>query len=175
MFPGLIKGMFDALPSQCMVCQAWPAQPVCEACVNRFAQPQPRCQTCALPLPIGVGQCGMCLKAQPPLDACLAAVSYAYPWSDLILGFKFHKRPGRAGAFALLLRSTPRGWSPHWTPPMRWFPCRCPAHACERAVSTRRSCWPGNSRLPKPIAASCFASRTRHPRVPSSAPSGWAA
>lgn len=99
--------MFDALPSQCMVCQAWPAQPVCEACVNRFAQPQPRCQTCALPLPIGVGQCGMCLKAQPPLDACLAAVSYAYPCSDLILGFKFHKQPGRAGAFALLLRSTP--------------------------------------------------------------------
>lgn len=34
-------------------------------------------------------------------------MSYAYPWSDLIVGYKFHQHPGRAGAFALLLRSTP--------------------------------------------------------------------
>lgn len=107
MFPGLIKGVLDALPSQCMVCHAWPAQPVCEACVNRFAQPQPRCQTCALPVPVGVRQCGACIKTPPPLDACLAAVSYAFPWSDLIVGYKFHNHPGRASAFALLLRSTP--------------------------------------------------------------------
>ncbi len=99
--------MLDALPSQCQVCHAWPAQPVCEACVNRFAQPQPRCQTCALPVPTGVRQCGACLKSPPPLDSCLAAVSYAYPWSDLIVGYKFHSHPGRAGVFALLLRSTP--------------------------------------------------------------------
>ena len=107
MFPGLIKGVLDALPSQCMVCHARPAQPVCEACVNRFAQPQPRCQTCALPVPVGVRQCGACIKTPPPLDACLAAVSYAFPWSDLIVGYKFHNHPGRASAFALLLRSTP--------------------------------------------------------------------
>ncbi|MDO9197059.1 MAG: phosphoribosyltransferase family protein [Rhodoferax sp.] len=107
MFPGLIKGMFEALPSKCLVCHAWPAQPLCEACVNRFAQPQPRCQTCALPVPMGVRQCGMCVKSPPPLDSCLAAVSYAYPWSDLIVGFKFQKQPGRARALSLLLRSTP--------------------------------------------------------------------
>ena len=107
MFPGLFKGMFAALPSQCMVCRAWPAQAVCEACVNRFAQPQPRCQTCALPLPAGIRQCGICVKTPPPLDSCLAAVPYAYPWSDLIVDYKFHKHPGRASAFALLLRSTP--------------------------------------------------------------------
>jgi ComF family protein len=107
MFPGLIKGMFEALPSQCLVCHAWPAQPLCEACVDRFAQPQPRCPTCALPVPMGVRQCGMCVKSPPPLDTCLAAVSYAYPWSDLIVGFKFQKQPGRARAFSLLLRSTP--------------------------------------------------------------------
>ena len=99
--------MLNALPSQCRVCRAWPAQPVCETCVSRFAQPQPRCQTCALPLPAGVNQCGSCVKVPPPLDSCLAAVSYAYPWSDLIVGYKFHHQPGRAGAFALLLRSTP--------------------------------------------------------------------
>ncbi|WP_114970003.1 ComF family protein [Rhodoferax ferrireducens] len=107
MFPGLIKRVFEALPSQCMVCRAWPAQTVCEACVNRFAQPQPRCQTCALPVPAGVRQCGVCVKTPPPLDACLAAVSYAYPWSDLIVGYKFHDQPGWASAFALLLRSAP--------------------------------------------------------------------
>ena len=107
MFRGLLNTLWDALPSQCMVCHAWPAQPVCEACVNRFAQPQPRCQTCALALPAGLRQCGACVKSPPPLDTCLAAVSYAYPWSDLILAYKFHSHPGLSSAFALLLRSTP--------------------------------------------------------------------
>lgn len=104
-----IQKAFDALPSQCLVCHAWPTAPVCDACVSRFAQPQSRCQTCALPLPLsqGVRQCGACLKQPPPLDACLAAVTYAFPWSDLIVGFKFHKQPGRASALALLMRSTP--------------------------------------------------------------------
>lgn len=107
MFPGLIKGVLGALPSQCLVCHAWPTQPVCEACVNRFAQPQPRCQTCALPVPSGIRRCGACLKTPPPLDACLAAVPYAFPWSDLIVGYKFHNDTGLSSAFALLLRSTP--------------------------------------------------------------------
>lgn len=107
MFPGLLKGMFEALPSQCMVCHAWPTQPVCEACVSRFAQPQTRCYACALAVPAGVSQCGACIKTPPPLDACLAAVSYDFPWSDLIVGYKFHGHPGRAATFALLLRSTP--------------------------------------------------------------------
>lgn len=107
MFRGLINTLWEALPSQCLVCHAWPAQSVCEACVNRFAQPQPRCGTCALVVPAGVRQCGHCVRSPPPLDACLAAVSYAYPWSDLIVGYKFQQQTGRASAFALLLRSTP--------------------------------------------------------------------
>lgn len=102
-----IQGLFAALPSQCLVCHAWPAQPVCEACVQRFAQPLPRCPTCALPLPVGVPRCGSCLKSPPPLDACLTAVAYAFPWSSLIADYKFHQQPGRAAALALLLRSTP--------------------------------------------------------------------
>lgn len=107
MYPGLTQWLFDALPSQCMVCRTWPSQIVCEACVNQFAQPQPRCHTCALPIPPGVRQCGVCIKTPPPLDACLAAVSYAYPWSDSIVDYKFRKQPGWASAFALLLRSAP--------------------------------------------------------------------
>jgi len=75
--------------------------------VVRFAQPQPRCRTCALPLPAGIMQCGECLRSAPPLDACLAAVSYSYPWSDLILSYKFNSKPEWSATFALLLRSTP--------------------------------------------------------------------
>jgi ComF family protein len=37
----------------------------------------------------------------------LAAVAYGYPWSDLILDYKFKHWVGRAGAFGLLLHSTP--------------------------------------------------------------------
>lgn len=107
MFRSLVRAALDKLPSQCLVCHAWPAHSVCESCVNRFAQPQPRCRTCALRLPEGVQQCGACIRTTPPLDACLAAVSYDYPWSGLIVGYKFHQQPGRSSAFALLLRSTP--------------------------------------------------------------------
>jgi hypothetical protein len=46
-----LEGLKAAAPGQCAVCHAWPAQPVCEACVVRFAQPQPRCISCALPVP----------------------------------------------------------------------------------------------------------------------------
>ena len=92
------------LPGQCAVCHGWPAQPVCEACVARFAQPVPRCRTCATPVPAGVAQCGACLREPPPLDACLAAVHYAYPWAELIARFKFRQQPGWAHSLALLLR-----------------------------------------------------------------------
>ena len=102
-----IKGMLGALPSQCLVCRTWPSQRLCEACVGRFAQPQTRCATCALPVPGGVIRCGACLKTPSPLDACLTAVAYDYPWSDLILGFKFRHQVGHAGAFGLLMRHTP--------------------------------------------------------------------
>ena len=102
-----IEGLKAATPAQCAVCHSWPAQPVCEACVVRFAQPQPRCLTCALPVPAGVGQCGRCLRQPPPLDRCFAAVRYGYPWSALVTQFKFHGQPGWAGSLATLLRSAP--------------------------------------------------------------------
>jgi ComF family protein len=100
------------LPSQCRVCHAWPSHPVCEDCVNQFAQPQARCFTCALPLPAGLRQCGACLGNPPPLDQCQAAVGYGYPWSRLIQDFKFHAEPGLVRTFATLLRATP------WVEPM---------------------------------------------------------
>ena len=72
-----------------------------------FAQPVARCTTCALPVVPGVRQCGTCTVHPPPLDVCLAALPYAYPWSTLIADFKFHQRTGWATSFAALLRAAP--------------------------------------------------------------------
>lgn len=107
MFRALLDRASAALPSQCAVCHAWPAQPLCEACVARFAQPRPRCGGCALPVPAGVERCGACIKETPSLDLCLAAVPYEYPWSSLITRYKFGTSPGWSAALALLMRSTP--------------------------------------------------------------------
>jgi len=107
MLRALIKSISDRVPSQCAVCHAWPAEPVCTACVEAFAQPQRRCRTCALPVFADIDQCGACVRAPPPVDACLAAVAYQYPWSGLIVDFKFHQRPAWAATLAVLLRSTP--------------------------------------------------------------------
>lgn len=95
------------IPSQCAVCGSWPAQRLCGACVARFGQPRPRCRRCALPLAGAATQCGHCLLHPPPLDACVAAVDYAYPWAGVLAEFKFHGDPGWAAPLAGLLRSTP--------------------------------------------------------------------
>ena len=107
MFRRLFDGLAANVPGQCAVCRAWPAQPVCEACVARFAQPRPRCRLCAIPVPDGRAACGRCLASPPPLDACHAAVSYDYPWSTLIAQYKFGGEAGWARNFALLMRSAP--------------------------------------------------------------------
>lgn len=73
----------------------------------RFAQPVPRCRSCALPVPESVAQCGACIRHPPALDACLAAVAYAYPWSMCIAQFKFNQQVGWAGTLADLLRHSP--------------------------------------------------------------------
>ncbi|MGV3572329.1 MAG: phosphoribosyltransferase family protein [Ramlibacter sp.] len=96
-----------APPGRCAICGAWPAQPVCGACIARFAHPQARCRRCALPVPAGVTDCGACLREAPPLDACFAAVPYAYPWSGLVARFKFRAEPGWAGTLAGLMARVP--------------------------------------------------------------------
>lgn len=75
--------------------------------MQRFARPQARCLRCALPVPRGATECGACLREPPPLDACHAAVHYAYPWSALIAQYKFQHEPGWATTLADLLRATP--------------------------------------------------------------------
>jgi ComF family protein len=77
----------------------------------RFAQPLRRCTGCALVLTSGLSteilRCGACMANPPPLDLCLASVSYAYPWNDCIARYKFGNDPAWARAFAQLLKSTP--------------------------------------------------------------------
>lgn len=113
MFKTLFSGLLHkrpakwVLPSQCHICRAWPSAPLCEACVNQFAQPATRCPTCAAPMPVANQPCGACLKDPPPLNQCLAAVAYAYPWSALIQSYKFHAQTGLVRSFATLLRATP--------------------------------------------------------------------
>lgn len=70
-----------------------------------FAQPQKRCPTCALKLT--QTDCGNCAKNPPPLDACVAAVSYTFPWSECIARFKFQADPGLGRSLAEVMRHAP--------------------------------------------------------------------
>ncbi|MDB5842909.1 MAG: hypothetical protein JWP79_219 [Polaromonas sp.] len=109
--PGL-----PGLASQCAVCHSWPSEQVCRPCLTRFMSGPPCCAVCALPLPAlltmevppaAARLCAACLRQRPPMDATLAAVPYAYPWSGLISRYKFGEQPGWAGFFAGLLLQTP--------------------------------------------------------------------
>ncbi len=104
---GRLRHWLGNLPSQCAICRSWPARPVCEACVARFAAPRHRCRTCALPLPQSATHCGECLRHPPPLDLCIACCDYAWPWSERIAEFKFRDETGWAAPLATLMRSTP--------------------------------------------------------------------
>ncbi len=113
MFRSLLERFDATLPAQCSVCRAWPARPLCDACVARFAQPRPRCTRCAITIDhggsasAGGNVCGRCLREPPPLDACHTAVAYDFPWSALIAQYKFHGQAGWARAFGTLMRSAP--------------------------------------------------------------------
>lgn len=136
MFASCLARAASALPSQCAICRAWPAQSICSACLDTFAATQARCSRCALPLPpllplsLPANQalpdapaataapslaqhaprvCGACLRlgTTAALGTCLAAVDYAYPWSGLLTRFKFRGEPGLAAQLAALMRLIP--------------------------------------------------------------------
>lgn len=107
MFSAMTQGLSRRIPSACAVCHAWPAQPICEDCIQVFAQPVHRCISCALALPATLTQCRSCASLHPEWDRALAAVDYAFPWDRLIAEFKFHENPAWARHFAVLIRSSP--------------------------------------------------------------------
>ena len=156
MFTQLISGLLTPwrggawLPSVCRVCHSWPAAPVCDACVNQFAQPQARCVTCATLLWGHAPQCGACLKNPPSLDQCLSAVTYAYPWSTLIQDYKFHAQPGLVRSFATLLRAAP--WveaaldEAHWLVPLPLSASRIKERGYNQALLLARQLEPDKTR-----------------------------
>ena len=108
----------------------WPAQPVCEACVARFAQPVPRCPTCALPLaPIP--------RSRPPANAVNACASrprwtlVSQPCPTLTLGqtcisnYKFNSNPGLAGGACHAAAQRAVGGARPWNAAICCCPCRC--------------------------------------------------
>lgn len=60
-----------------------------------------------MPLSTNARRCPYCISCPPPLDLCLAAVPYEWPWVDLIAHFKFQQQAGWSGALATLMLSTP--------------------------------------------------------------------
>lgn len=105
-----LAGWLGRVPSQCAVCHRWPDQPVCGACLARFGSPRPRCPGCALawaPVAGVPALCPDCLRQPLPLDGCLAAFDYGYPWSGLLAQFKFRQQTGWAGFFARQLLARP--------------------------------------------------------------------
>lgn len=104
------RALWNSLPGTCQVCGAWPSSAVCEACAQRFQDQGPRCTACAVRLPVEVPLCGACLTRPAPsaLQACVAAVDYAYPWDSLIARFKFRQEPGWAGPFARRMLQAPQ-------------------------------------------------------------------
>ena len=81
----------------------------------RFAIDKLRCKSCAIALPtdlsgaqrLGSRVCMDCIQQPPPIDAALAALDYAYPWSGLISRYKFGQHPGWAPFFAAVLLNAP--------------------------------------------------------------------
>lgn len=92
-------------PSLCHICRRWPSISLCEPCITAFAQPVPRCPTCALHLQRL--PCSNCQHTPSPLHQCVAAVSYDFPWSQCIARFKFQADSGLAKALAELMRHAP--------------------------------------------------------------------
>jgi len=51
--------------------------------------------------------CGACLLAPPPLDRCVAAVDYGWPWHALLARYKSQGHSGWASALAERMRASP--------------------------------------------------------------------
>ena len=114
------------IPSQCAVCRSWPGGPVCSACMNDFVPARRRCRRCALEIRSSGSdaaaelaqtdpeqeRCARCQREPFGLDACFAALPYAFPWSSLVARYKFNSQTGWATFMAGVLLAQPgvRQW-----------------------------------------------------------------
>ncbi len=105
--------MKHKMPSQCSICRMWTTTTICDVCSKNYAADKPRCIKCALSIPEVATHaqdkllCGKCLQAKhlPHIDACFAAVSYAFPWQDCINNFKFNNQIGYSDVLARIMLS----------------------------------------------------------------------
>jgi ComF family protein len=116
-----LRALARALPSVCMICRGWYAQGICEACLQRFAPPQPRCACCARLTPVDVPRCGQCLSQASAFQHCIAGTNYGAPWDRLITAFKFHHQVELAGALSQVIERAVRA------PALQAGPVRWPA------------------------------------------------
>ncbi len=96
--PTLPSLLTARLASRCAVCHSWPGGPVCAPCMARFGQARQRCHLCALTTVADPDQarllCSRCRREPFGLDACFAALPYAFPWSGLVARYKFADQTG---------------------------------------------------------------------------------
>jgi len=129
----LVRQWWDAargwqLPGQCLACRQWCRGHWCSACRRTIGtDDRPRCFTCALALPMGAGpgsrapgpgQCGRCLRHRPPLQRCVAAADYGFPWDQWLLGLKFRARLELAPLLGEVLGAALA--RAHFPGPVRW-------------------------------------------------------
>ena len=99
------RGAFPRGLSVCSICQAWPAQAICSACIERFAQPLARCPICALP---GFAHpCPSCCASPPAWDQALCAVDYSFPWDACVARLKFTGDSASAADLAHVMHHAP--------------------------------------------------------------------
>lgn len=91
--PARLERLLARCPGQCAVCRAWSAARVCAPCLQAHARPAARCELCAIRLPDHTphSHCAQCLRSPPPVDRTIAALNYAFPWSQLLQRYKFHQ------------------------------------------------------------------------------------
>jgi ComF family protein len=101
----LRRGAFPRGLAVCNICQAWPAQAICNACIERFAQPLMRCPVCALP---GFSHaCPTCCASPPAWDQAFCAVDYGYPWDACVARLKFSGDSASAVDLAHVMQHAP--------------------------------------------------------------------
>ncbi|MDB5794174.1 MAG: ComF family protein [Noviherbaspirillum sp.] len=105
----LISRLPAVLPGACALCGHVAGASLCNGCHRQFFERRPhRCAQCATALPAGAASagmvCGECLREPPAFDATIAAVDYAPPVDQLVLGLKFGGRLAVAPLFAGMLQ-----------------------------------------------------------------------
>lgn len=89
-------------PGRCVLCLAPAVSGICAGCADDLVWSGPSCPTCAEPLPV-IGPCPACQRRPSPLDIVAVPFAYAWPLSQLLLGYKSGKRPQLVRPLASLL------------------------------------------------------------------------